>query len=119
MNDIDQLFSELRATEPYLPDSGFTAVVMEQLPRKRDLPEWIKNAILLFAAALGTSIFAAQLPDGTLEVVVSRLAALSTLNLQYLLEAAARNLPTVLFASVVFSYLLPYGAWIIARRNAL
>ena len=30
MKDIDNLFAELRTSEPYLADGGFTAVVMAQ-----------------------------------------------------------------------------------------
>ncbi|MBI1731659.1 MAG: hypothetical protein HYR49_02680 [Gammaproteobacteria bacterium] len=119
MKDIDQLCAELRATEPYLNDHGFTAVVMEQLPRSRDLPEWVKNAILLGAAILGTAIFAAWVPGGVLAQAVSRLFELPSLNLQYLLEVVAQNLPVVLVASVVISYVVPCGALIIARRSAL
>jgi hypothetical protein len=119
MRDIDQLFTELRATEPYLPDNGFTAVVMQQLPRTRTLPEWVKNAIVLVAAMLGIAVVAAQLPHGILNIALVGASALPGASMQTLAEAAMQHLPMVLLAIVAFTYVLPYGALIAARRNVI
>lgn len=118
MKDIDKLFAELRTSEPYLADGGFSAVVMAQLPSNRELPLWLKNLILLGATALGSSIVAMQLPAGDLGSLLLAAASLPALDIQSLLAAAAQNLPVILMASVAFGYLLPYGAVLVAERDA-
>lgn len=56
------LFADMRQSEPYLPDDGFTAHVMARLPKPRELPDWQKNGILLAFTALGSAIAAWTLP---------------------------------------------------------
>ena len=119
MKDIDNLFAELRTSEPYLADSGFTAVVMAQLPRSRELPLWVKNLMLLSATALGSAIVATQLPAGNLASVLLSVATLPAPDLQSVLAMVAQKLPIILIASVAVSYLLPYGAILAVRRDAL
>ena len=119
MKDIDNLIAELRSTEPYLADSGFTAVVMAQLPRSRELPLWLKNLILLCATALGSAIVATQLPAGSLASLLISTAVLPAIDMESVLALVARNLPIILIASVAFSYILPYGAILAARRGTL
>ena len=119
MKDIDNLSAELRISEPYLADSGFTAVVMAQLPRSRELPLWIKNLMLLGATALGSAIVAIQLPAGIVASVLLSTAFLPAMDLQSVLAMAAQNLPLILIACVAFSYLLPCGVILAARRGVL
>ncbi len=117
MKDIDNLCAELRISEPYLADSGFTAVVMAQLPRTRELPLGIKNLILLAATTLGSAIVAMQLPADNVASVLLSAAFLPALDLQSLLAVAAQNVPIILIACVAFSYLLPCGVILAARRG--
>ena len=118
MKNIDNLIAELRSTEPYLADSGFTAVVMSQLPGNRELPLLLKNLILLGATTLGSAIVVTQLPAGNLASLLLSVASLPALDLQSVLAMATQNLPIILIASVAFSYILPYGAILAARRGA-
>lgn len=62
MIDLESRFSAARQSEPYLDDSGFTAAVMTRLPRRNELPLWLKNLILLGATALGSAVVVWQLP---------------------------------------------------------
>ena len=119
MKDLDNLSAELRISEPYLPDSGFTAVVMAQLPRNRELPLWLKNLILLGATTLGSAIVATQLPAGNVASMLLSMSSLPALDVQSLLTLAAQNLPIILIASVAFGYLMPYGAFLVAQRDSL
>src|SRR3990172_2412639 len=59
---LEALFATMRQSEPYLPDDGFTARVMANLPKVRELPEWQKNGILLAFTALGSALAAWPLP---------------------------------------------------------
>ena len=59
---IDSISARLRQTEPTITDGDFTAAIMTQLPRSRDLPAWQKNLILLTATALGSAIVTWQVP---------------------------------------------------------
>jgi hypothetical protein len=84
MNNLDILFSEARHSEPYLPGSGFTAAVMAQLPRRNELPGWIKNAVMLGATAIGSAIAVSQLSPANL---ISEAASMA-LSMQFLVAAA-------------------------------
>jgi hypothetical protein len=119
MKDLDLVCSELRATEPYLEDNGFTAVLMARLPRRRQLPDWVKNVLLLGATALGSLICALQLPADLFGTVLLALVELPRLDMQALLSMAVQNLPVLLLACFAISYLLPYGAIVAIRRGAV
>ncbi len=62
MIDLDSQFAAARRSEPYLDDAGFTVAVMARLPRRNELPLWLKNIILLAATALGSAVAVWQLP---------------------------------------------------------
>ncbi|OGT81702.1 MAG: hypothetical protein A3H91_10540 [Gammaproteobacteria bacterium RIFCSPLOWO2_02_FULL_61_13] len=119
MKDIDNLCAELRISEPYLTDSGFTAVVMAQLPRSRELPLWEKNLILLGATALGSAIVATQIPAGSLASALMAMTSLPGVDLHIVLTLVAQKLPIILIASAAISYILPFGAILAARRGVL
>ena len=59
---LDKFFSEIRSSDPYIDDDGFTLGVLNSLPAARELPLWIKNSILMLATLLGTAMAAWQLP---------------------------------------------------------
>jgi hypothetical protein len=61
MKDLDALISEMRESEPYFSDNGFTAAVMAQIPTTRAVPLWKENAIMLAATAAGSAIAAWQI----------------------------------------------------------
>lgn len=103
MNDLDQLFQELRQTEPYLPDTGFTAAVIVQLPRRNELPLWIKNLLLLAATAAGSAVVAWQLPAAEL---LSFMAS-STLT------------PQFLGAATIAVYLFSYAAVWVSQQSGV
>lgn len=103
MTDIDKLFSELRRTEPYLPDTGFTAAVIAQLPRPNELPVWVKNAMLLVATVAGSAVVAWSLPaDEMLSLMTS-----FKLTVQLLVAAS------------IGVYLFSYGAIWVAQKSDL
>lgn len=118
MKDIELMFTTLRTTEPYIDDNGFTAVVMAQLPGRRELPMWVKNLILLCATLLGSAIVAMQLPADGLGATLLSLIVLPAMDIQSMLSAAVQNLPVVLLACFAVSYLAPYGAILAVRRGA-
>lgn len=61
-DDLEKLFAAARASEPYIPDTGFSTQVMQAVrPRKR-LSPWVANAILLLATLLACLIFALSAP---------------------------------------------------------
>ena len=103
MTDIDKLFSELRRTEPYLPDAGFTAAVIAQLPRPNELPMWVKNAMLLAATLAGSAVVAWSMPaDGMLSLITASFK----LSVQLLVAAS------------IGVYLFSYGAiWVAQKSN--
>jgi len=101
MKDIDNLFSELRGTEPYLSDAGFTSAVLSQLPRPRELPLWVKNVLLLSATVAGSAVVAWQLPA----VELASLIASFKLNVQ------------VLVGAVFTVYMFSYGAIWVAQKD--
>ena len=61
-DNLDNIFAQLRRTEPHLPDEGFTRAVLVQLPEPYELPLWIKNLLLLGATGIGSAIAAWQMP---------------------------------------------------------
>lgn len=62
MDTLESRFATARRSEPYLDGTGFTLAVMAELPRREELPTWIKNVILLAATAVGSAVAAWQLP---------------------------------------------------------
>jgi anti-sigma factor RsiW len=76
----DWLDRQLREAAPYIDDEGFTARVLQQLPRPRHSRRSFRGAILL-AITLLASILAYLLSDGGrfLVVAVTRLTTLPTL----------------------------------------
>ena len=60
MKDIDSVVAQLRRSEPYFEDHGFTAAVLATLPEERELPLWIKNLIMIGATAAGSAVVAWQ-----------------------------------------------------------
>lgn len=61
-NNLDDLFTTLQSTEPYLEDDGFTTGVMARLPEATQLPGWVSNLILLVFTCIGSALAAWQLP---------------------------------------------------------
>ncbi len=59
---LDKLLTELRQSEPYLHDDGFTAAVTAKLPEIYELPIWLKNLIILLATVAGSAITVWQIP---------------------------------------------------------
>lgn len=89
MTDVDTFAARLRETEPTITDGDFTAAVMTQLPRSKELSAWKKNAILLAATALSSAVVAWQVP----------LTAVPDL-----LDAAATDWPALLGTAIVLAY---------------
>lgn len=116
MKNLDVMLNELRGTEPYIDDNGFTAVVMAQLPARSELPAWAKNLILLSATLLGSAVVAMQLPADSLGTM---LLTVLTMDVQPVLAAASQKLPLVLVACVAISYVVPCGALLAVRRNGI
>jgi hypothetical protein len=72
MNDIESVIGQLRRTEPYFEDRGFTAAVLAALPEGRELPLWVKNLIMIGATAAGSAVVAWQMSDLRPEVLLSQ-----------------------------------------------
>ena len=68
----DPLDALLRESEPYIPDDGFTARVLNQLPARRKR-RWLRFAVLSAAVLIGVGLAAWQAPalfavfDGALQ----------------------------------------------------
>lgn len=58
----DWLDARLREETPYFDDNGFTARVLQQLPRQRQRRSF--RAIILLAATLFASVIAYQMSEG-------------------------------------------------------
>jgi hypothetical protein len=86
---LDATAAHMRQTEPAIAEDHFTAAVLVQISRPRELPTWVSNTMLLGATALGSAILAWQIP---------------LTDLTSLLNAATTNLPAVLIAAAVSSY---------------
>jgi hypothetical protein len=56
MIDEETLDRQLRETVAYIDDDGFTARVMASLPAARDQPRWLRVAILLGLALIGSGV---------------------------------------------------------------
>ena len=94
MNELDNIITELRTSEPYLHDGDFTAGVMRQLPEQRTLPWWVKNLILMTATVAGSALAAWEMPVQEItNVIFSFSFNLQTLGaaalVTYLLSGAA------------------------------
>ena len=61
-NNFDDLLGNLRETEPYISDEGFTSGIIAHLPEAEQLPAWLSNLILLVFTATGSGLAAWQLP---------------------------------------------------------
>lgn len=85
MNDLASKFAAARQSEPYLDDAGFTPAVMSELPRRNELPLWLKNVILLAATALGSAVAVWQLPP---VLTLADKAASAATNLEFIAMAA-------------------------------
>lgn len=103
MNELDDIITGLRASEPYLEDGDFTAGVMRQLPEHQVLPLWVKNLILMVATVTGSAIAALELP------VQEMLNALFSISF---------NLQTLGVAALAI-YLLSGAALWLGRREML
>jgi hypothetical protein len=80
MNREDWLDRELREAAPYIDDEGFTARVLQQLPRLRRRHDLLRAVILLGMAFLA-SVLAYVVSGGGrfVSVTLERLAALPAL----------------------------------------
>ncbi|MEH6551334.1 MAG: hypothetical protein V7711_05320 [Pseudomonadales bacterium] len=89
-DNIEMMFQNLRKSEPYLPDDGFTMAVMAQLPTPTILPTWKKNLLLMTATVIGTGLTASLLPVGTIPVneIISQFSQ-QLMNLKNLAMAGA------------------------------
>jgi hypothetical protein len=119
MNDkLDRIAAQLRRTEPYLPDNGFAAAVVAQLPRGRALPVWEKNLVLLLATALGSAIAATQIPFS------AALGALQNLLPQFLTSygqaATSAMMPIAAFVvGIAIMYTVSFSLVWTVRRELL
>lgn len=93
--NLDELVHELRQSEPYIDDSGFTGSVLAELPKTRRLPTWVKNLIQLGAVIISSAIFTWQLPVP--DLVAQTIALMQ--NLPFL--TAATMLPFLLAYCVI------------------
>jgi hypothetical protein len=80
VNQEDWLDRELREAAPYIDDDGFTARVLQQLPRPRRGRDWLRAAILLGMTLLA-SVLAYVVSGGGrfVSVSIERLASLPVL----------------------------------------
>ena len=60
----DPLDALLREADVYIPDNGFTALVVAALPRRRR-HAWLRLAVLSGAMLVGAGLAAWQLPSGS------------------------------------------------------
>lgn len=101
MTNIDTIAARLRQTETNFDDDSFTAAVVTQLPGSSRLSTWQRNAILLTATALGSSIGAWQLPRGAI---------------LELLNTAATDIPALLGTAAIITYSAAFAALWTANR---
>ncbi len=76
----DPVETMLREQNQYINDDGFTARVMTALPRRRRPYYWLRPALLLGAAAVGTALAIRWLPWESLSAM--DLSALLSLDFQ-------------------------------------
>jgi hypothetical protein len=80
MNQEDWLDRELREVAPYIDDEGFTARVLQQLPRPRSRYDWLRAVILLGMALLASGLAYVVSGGGRfVSVTLERLAGLPAL----------------------------------------
>ena len=80
MNQEDWLDRELREATPYIDDEGFTARVLQQLPRPRSRHDRLRAVILLGMALLASGLAYVVSGGGRfVSVTLERLAALPAL----------------------------------------
>ena len=80
MNQEDWLDRELREAAPYIDDEGFTARVLQQLPRPRSRHDRLRAVILLGMALLASGLAYVVSGGGRfVTVTLERLAALPAL----------------------------------------
>jgi hypothetical protein len=80
MNQEDWLDRELREAAPYINDEGFTARVLQQLPRPRSHHDRLRAVILLGMALLASGLAYVVSGGGRfVSVTLERLAALPAL----------------------------------------
>ena len=80
MNQEDWLDRELREATPYIDDEGFTARVLQQLPRPRSRDDRLRAVILLGMALLASGLAYVVSGGGRfVSVTLERLAALPAL----------------------------------------
>ena len=100
INNFDDLLGNLRESEPYIADDGFTSGIIARLPEVEQLPVWLSNLILLVFTATGSGIAAWQLPtDKMVSYTTSSLTSFPSFNLIPALGVGA--LVTFLLAYVV------------------
>ena len=73
MNNLDNIFSQLKKTEPVIEDDSFTTSIITKIPEVYELPLWKKNLILLFATCLGSGVAAWALPIGDIFPLITNL----------------------------------------------
>lgn len=64
-DDFENLLGELRNTEPYFDDAGFSARVISRVATTRRLPGWLANLVLLAFTAVGSALAAWLTPAGS------------------------------------------------------
>jgi hypothetical protein len=74
MSDIDSLVAQLRRSEPYFEDRGFTAAVLAALPEERELPLWVKNLIMVGATTAASAVVAWQMSGLRLESLLGQVS---------------------------------------------
>ena len=80
MNQEDWLDREFREAAPYIDDEGFTARVLQRLPRPRSRHDWLRAVILLGMALLASGLAYVVSGGGRfVSLTLERLAALPAL----------------------------------------
>ena len=109
MNNFDDLLGNLRETEPYIADEGFSSGIIARLPEAKQLPGWLSNMILLIFTAAGSGIAAWQLPTAKIvSVATSSITSLPAFN----------SIP-VLGAGATITFLLAYVIVWLAHNDAI
>ncbi len=108
-NNFDDLLGNLRESEPYIADEGFTSGIIARLPETEQLPLWLSNLILLVFTAIGSGIVAWQLP-------VARIVSITTSSITSL---PAFSSITVLGVGATISFLLAYVIIWLVHNDAI
>ncbi|MFK8019827.1 MAG: hypothetical protein AB8B86_08675 [Pseudomonadales bacterium] len=56
VNELDALFAQVRDSEPYLDSSNFVDAVMQQVPPKKLIPNWVASGVDIASALLGVLV---------------------------------------------------------------